>query len=56
MHRFVLAVAVAVLSTASALAQTVSPAIMEAVMQVVERLSATQLLLRSPPHPGQCAA
>jgi len=26
------------------------------IMQVVERLSATQLLLRSPPHPGQCAA
>jgi hypothetical protein len=26
------------------------------IMQVVERLSATQLFLRSPPHPVQCAA
>ena len=26
------------------------------IMQVIERLSATQLLLRSPPHPGRCAA
>ena len=26
------------------------------IMQVVERLSAAQLLLRSPPHPGRCAA
>jgi len=27
-----------------------------AIMHVVERLSAAQLLLRSPPHPGRCAA
>jgi hypothetical protein len=26
------------------------------IMQVVERRSATQLFLRSPPHPSQCAA
>jgi hypothetical protein len=26
------------------------------IMQVVERLSATQLFLRSPPHPVQCTA
>jgi hypothetical protein len=26
------------------------------IMHVVKRLSAAQLLLRSPPHPGQCAA
>jgi hypothetical protein len=26
------------------------------IMLVVERLSTTQLFLRSPPHPGQCAA
>jgi len=26
------------------------------IMHVVERLSAAQLLLRSPPHPGRCAA